>query len=329
MTVAYSGAVIFYYELSIIDLWQDIGVFSLMLLSINFSLWFAIRYMDVGVRHITEIIITHLVASSLVAAILSYGSRYMVVNVMGWLPENTGQLLALPKTFAGYFAYALLLLHFYSHKFREKLEKKEEEELQLKELLHETELNLLKFQLNPHFIFNSLNSISSLTITNPEKARDMVVKLSGFLRYSLGKDKADLIDLEEEIHNLRLFADIERIRFGDRLHIVEEFSDQCLKVKLPPMILQPLIENAIKFSTYDTLEEVKISLSCKPRGEGVLISIKNPYDPFEGSSKGKGIGLKNVRQRLRLVYGSESELITETQREFFIVRMYIPKGVAN
>lgn len=324
MTVGYLAVGSFYFGIPIKEYWSDVIVYSIILFISGLSLWFAIQYMDAGVRNVSEIIITHVLAASIITAILSLSSRWLVVKVLNTIPQETAEVLALPKTLFGYITYALLLLNFYLFKYRDNLLKREEAEEKLKGLLHEAELNLLKSQLNPHFIFNSLNSISALTISSPEKSREMIARLSSFLRYSLGKDKTDLVPLKEELENLKLFVDIEKTRFGNRLKIMEEFNDVCLNVQIPIMILQPIIENAIKFSTYDTVDDITIYLKCKQRGEGVLISVKNPFDPFETSSKGKGIGLKNVRQRLNLFYGRKSELITETDNEYFVVRMFIP-----
>ena len=324
MTLGYLAALSFYFDFSLRETWPDVLVFSLFIFGAGLSLWYAIQYMDVGVRNVSEIIITHILAASLVAYVMSFVTRWFVFSKMDWVSSEYAEPLSIAKTFVGYITYALLLLNFYIFKYRENIKKREVAEEELKSLLQEAELNLLKSQLNPHFIFNSLNSISALTLTSPEKARNMIVKLSSFLRYSLSKGKEELVSLEEEISNARLFLDIEKTRFGDRLKVVEDFSDACMKVKVPVMILQPMIENAVKFSAYDTIGEVMIYLSCQTRGEGVLISIKNPFDPAERGSKGKGIGLQNVKQRLQLLFGRNSELVTETTKEEFIVRIFIP-----
>ena len=129
-------------------------------------------------------------------------------------------------------------------------------------MVKEAELKSLKYQINPHFIFNSLNSISSLTISDPQKAQEMTIKLSSFLRSTLSKNEKQKSKLSEEISNAKLYLDIEKVRFDDKFEFIEEVENACKDMEVPSMILQPLFENAIKHGVYESLEKVTIKMKC-------------------------------------------------------------------
>jgi LytS/YehU family sensor histidine kinase len=188
---------------------------------------------------------------------------------------------------------------------------------------------MLRSQINPHFLFNSLNSVSSLTITDPEKARDMVIKLSEFMRYSLSKKDDQPVTLRSELENLRLYLEIEEVRFGDRLTTEEEINAGCLEAVMPVMLLQPLYENAIKHGVYESTESVRIKtkVSCN---QGYLdINISNNYDPAPSSVKGTGTGLMNVSRRLDLFYGNRASMQTKKENGIFSVSLFLPFEVRN
>ncbi|MEQ8574197.1 MAG: histidine kinase, partial [Fulvivirga sp.] len=187
------------------------------------------------------------------------------------------------------------------------------------------ELEMLKSQINPHFIFNSLNSVSALTLTNPDLAHEMVIKLSDFLRLSLGRSNKELHNVEEELKQMNLYLDIERIRFGDRLSLSQDINEICMKHSLPVMILQPLYENAIKYGVYGQLEKVEISTKCHCDEGTLFLSITNNYDSTSAPQKGKGIGLKNIRNRLELIYGPSDLVTIEKNKNIFTIHLQIPQ----
>ena len=133
----------------------------------------------------------------------------------------------------GVFIYGLIILTYYLFVSLSNLSEKNAKEARLESLVRETELKMLRSQINPHFLFNSLNSISSLTITDPEKARDMVVKLSEFMRYALSRKDELPVSLQNELDNLRLYLEIEKVRFGDKLITEETIEEECLDFKIP------------------------------------------------------------------------------------------------
>jgi len=148
----------------------------------------------------------------------------------------------------------------------------------MKTLVKEAELKSLKFQINPHFIFNSLNSINSLTMSDPQKAGAMTIKLSDYLRFTLSKNEKQKSKLKEEIDSTKLYLDIEKVRFGDKIEYVEEIQKKCLDVQVPSMILQPLFENAIKHGVYESLDKVGIKFSCSLNGDYLKVVVENEFD---------------------------------------------------
>jgi LytS/YehU family sensor histidine kinase len=185
-------------------------------------------------------------------------------------------------------------------------------------------LRALKSQINPHFLFNSLNSIASLTITNPQKAHEMVIALSDFMRYSLRKQQNEMVPLGDEINHTELYLKIEKIRFGDKMTYSFQADNDCLGCQIPTLLLQPLFENAIKYGVYEASDPVEIALLAKKENNHVVLTLFNTYDPEAATPKGEGIGLKNVRERLRLVYNSSNLMELNDLDGKFTVTIYLP-----
>jgi sensor histidine kinase YesM len=193
-------------------------------------------------------------------------------------------------------------------------------------LSREAELFKLRQQLQPHFLFNSLNSISALTGSQPEKARHMIQQLSDFLRGTLKKDDQQWSTLEEEIQYLRLYLDIEKVRFGYRLQTEIIYPEEILSLKLPSLLLQPVVENAIKFGLYDTYGEVFITLKALQENNYLKIVVQNPFDPETSQPlKGTGFGLSSIQRRLFLLFARQDLLTTQKNGEYFITTILIPQ----
>ena len=182
----------------------------------------------------------------------------------------------------------------------------------------------LKYQINPHFIFNSLNSISSLTITNPEKAQEMTINLSDFLRKILAANDVKKVSIEEELKNIELYLKIEKVRFENRLEFVIDISDSCKRVLIPNMILQPLIENSIKHGVYESLETINVNLKCERIDNYLNINISNNFDSTTSNKKGEGIGLQNINSRLKLIYKKSNLISIQKKDNIFTVKLLIP-----
>lgn len=192
-------------------------------------------------------------------------------------------------------------------------------------LAKEAELFKLRQQLQPHFLFNSLNSINALIGSRPEEARKMVQQLSDFLRGTIKKEETQWVTLGEELQYLGLYLEIEKVRFGNRLETVIESDEVTNQMKLPALLLQPIVENAIKFGLYDTTGQIEIRLIAKKQDNELLISVSNPFDPETSSPKqGTGFGLKSVQRRLYLLFARTDLLITTTKENIFITTVKIP-----
>lgn len=209
-----------------------------------------------------------------------------------------------------------------------KLEQQEESqkrELHILELSKEAELTQIRQQLQPHFLFNSLNSINALVVSQPQKAREMVLQLSDFLRGTIRKNHQEWISLEEELDYLKMYLDIEKVRFGHRLQVEFEVSDEALKMKLPQLLIQPLLENAIKHGLYGMTGDVEIALTAVKENNYLVLKGTNPYDPGTPSPGGKGFGLSSVERRLYLLFGRSDLLKKGGENGVFTVQLKIPQ----
>jgi two-component system, LytTR family, sensor kinase len=193
-------------------------------------------------------------------------------------------------------------------------------------IAREAELASLRQQLQPHFLFNSLNSINALIGTQPEKARKMVQQLSDFLRGTIKKDDNQLVPLFEEIQQLRLYLDIEKVRFGHRLSAHIDSDNASLSCKLPPLLMQPVVENAIKFGLYDTVGETVIHIKTKMESNQLVIDVDNPFDSSTATPRqGTGFGLSSLQRRLYLLYGRNDLLSTLKNEDTFTTQIRIPQ----
>jgi two-component system, LytTR family, sensor kinase len=193
-------------------------------------------------------------------------------------------------------------------------------------LAKEAELISLRLKLQPHFLFNSLNSISALIVSKPEQARTMIHQLSDFLRSTLRQDENKKIPITEELSQLELYLSIEKVRFGHRLNtIIQNSANEHMLV--PAMILQPIVENAIKFGLYDTVDEVDIIIDVKEQNGELHIIVSNPFDPVTRSrgTRGTGFGLSSITRRLYLIYTRNDLLITKEENNYFFTEIIIPQ----
>ncbi len=198
--------------------------------------------------------------------------------------------------------------------------KKEAENLAI-----EAELFNLRQQLQPHFLFNSLNSINALIGFEPDTARKMIQQLSDFLRGTLRKESRQWSTLAEELTHLQLYLEIEKVRFGHRLTTRVESSEVTDNMKLPAMLLQPVVENAIKYGLYDTIGDIEITIVAEAKDEKELtITVTNPYDP-KNSGKGTGFGLSSIQRRLYLLFAGQQLLKTHGENGIFTTVLMIPQ----
>ncbi len=194
------------------------------------------------------------------------------------------------------------------------------------QLTKDAELYKLRQQLQPHFLFNSLNSINALIGTRPQEARTMVHQLSDFLRGTLKREEQQWIIVEEELEYLRLYLEIEKVRFGNRLATVFDTSPASLQMKIPAMLLQPLVENAIKFGLYDTTGETIISIATAVTNNMLVVTVQNPFDAETSAPRrGTGFGLHSIQRRLYLLFARNDLLATSALNDTFITTVKIPQ----
>ncbi|RIJ37414.1 sensor histidine kinase [Pontibacter oryzae] len=208
------------------------------------------------------------------------------------------------------------------------LEQQQEEQRRAtsEKLAREAELHTLRQQLQPHFLFNSLNSISALVVARPEQARNMIQQLSDFLRGTLRKDNQQQVSLADELQQLELYLDIEKVRFGHRLQTAIDVQNETMNMRLPALLLQPVVENAIKFGLYDTIGDTVISITATAQDHHLLLQVQNPYDPATAQpQRGTGFGLSSVQRRLYLLYARQDLLQTRQHENQFITSIKIPQ----
>jgi LytS/YehU family sensor histidine kinase len=220
--------------------------------------------------------------------------------------------------------YLMAAGYYYVVFARENTMRAEARLLETTMLARDAELKALKAQLNPHFLFNSLNSISALTSIDPSRARDMCVLLGDFLRTTLRVGEHPVIPFAEELGLLERFLSIEKVRFGARLRTEEEIEEEARKCLLPPLLLQPLIENAVARGIANLPEGGTVRIEARCANGRMFITILNSFDPDAPPKRGNGMGLRNVRERLEARYGKEANLRVTSDGDKFEAMVTLP-----
>jgi sensor histidine kinase YesM len=320
----------FYHQTFIYSLTDGI-VFNVFFAILALGIWYPVRFINLKNTSTSDIILNHLGAAA-ISVVIWYLSSYGTLSYIFRDQKNYILFLngSAPWRFAvGLFYYIITIFIYYLYISFRNMEEKIAQEAELKGLIRETELNLLKSQINPHFLFNSLNSISSLTITNPEKAQEMIIKLSDFLRYSIGQKEKQLVSLQDELHNINLYLDIEKTRFGEKLNFNINVPEGCRSKLLPNMILQPLVENAIKHGVYESTDPITIWVSCEEEGNSMKVTVKNNFDPESRRKKGTGMGLKNIQNRLKIIYQADYLMKVFRDDSIFNVSISFPQNTTQ
>jgi two-component system, LytTR family, sensor histidine kinase AlgZ len=191
-------------------------------------------------------------------------------------------------------------------------------------LARDAELHALRMQINPHFLFNSLHSIAALATTDGVRARDMCIRLADFLRSSLGLGERDSIPLREELALARSYLEVEQVRFGARLQFSEDIQESCQDCAVPVLLLQPLVENAVKHGIAGLVEGGAIRLSVERLGESVRVAVENGFDPDAPPPNRLGMGLPHVRRRLQLRYGGAASMEAGGREGVYRVELRFP-----
>ncbi len=222
----------------------------------------------------------------------------------------------------------LVLILLFNMLQKASAEKKQRNEIQ--QLATEAELFKLRQQLQPHFLFNSLNSINALIGTRPQEARHMTEQLASFLRGTIHQKEDKLIELSNEIDQINRYLQIEKLRFGHRLQVFIHRDENDARAIIPPLLLQPLVENAIKFGLYETTDAVEIEITTRLSEKHLYITVSNPFDPETPARKtGTGFGLSSVQRRLYLLFGRTDLLQVKQENNLFITTVIIPQLYAE
>lgn len=224
----------------------------------------------------------------------------------------------------GALLYALALLAQALFVSYERSRAAERRALELQVLARDAELRSLKAQLDPHFLFNSLNSVSALVTTDPSAARRMCLLLAGFFRKSLGLGLRESISLAEELYLAETYLAIEEVRFGRRLQVVIEVAEDAMTLAVPPLVLQPLVENAVHHGIAQLIDGGTVRVGARRLGSQLVLTVENPCDPDNPGPAGTGVGLANVRSRVSALFGGEGGVEVERSDERFLVRVLVP-----
>lgn len=292
------------------------------------SFWYSCKFISLERKNFFPILVNHSLAS-VVSSLIWLGLAYVILVKIA-IPDQSYDRFFHDAFFwrllIGILFYFIMVSFYYLLIYYQSFHEKLLRESELKALVNEAELKTLKFQINPHFIFNSLNSINSLILSSPQKAGEMTVKLSEFLRSTLAKNEMQISKLEDEIRTAKLYLDIEKVRFGDKIDFVEEVDEKCLDQTVPSMILQPLFENAIKHGVYESIDPVRIKFACGIKNGYLKIMVENNFDTQTINKKGAGVGLTNIRSRLERVFNQTNLLRIEKENSHFRAIINIPIG---
>jgi len=292
------------------------------------SSWYVCRLNPLRLRSVQSLLTIHLMASVVASTLWIVLARIVatVLSALRPLAESrehlaraTGLLFGLGVVF-----YLLTVAMHYILLAVEASRKAEEREAQAQILAREAELRALKAQVNPHFLYNSLHSISALTTLDPARAREMCILLGDFLRKTLGLGEKSLIPIEEEIALVDSYLSVEKVRFGRRLEMTGQVDPDALQGTVPPLLLQPVVENAVVHGISNLPEGGWIRLSVKKLQDDIEVVVENKYDSESPPSRRNGVGLANVQRRLAACYGSRSALRVATEGDCFRVSLLVP-----
>jgi len=292
------------------------------------SAWYPCRQFPLNRSRLLPLVLTHAAAAGLLSATW-VGFAALLAGALGLLPVFTGlqarfgtQAIALFAS--GVLLYLLAAALNYVLLALEAASEAERREAELAILAREAELAVLKAQIRPHFLFNSLNSIASLAATDPPRAEQMCVRLGEFLRRSLALGEKKSISVGEEIELSRAYLAVEALRYGSRLEVEEDLDERGQRCLVPPLLLQPLVENAVRHGIATRVEggTLRVGVAC---GAGRLrILIENPLDPEGPARPGGGRGLANVRQRLAARYGEDALFAAKRLADRYLVVISVP-----
>src|SRR6266849_1493750 len=292
------------------------------------SAWYPCRATPLGKVSFIRLLLTHLIAAVLISFVWTQAGGVLAYAILSPAKFDAMRRQFQPQLNSiftiGVLLYLLSVAFHYVLIAMEASREAEARAFETSVQARDAELKALKAQINPHFLFNSLNSISALTSIDPSRARDMCVLLGDFLRMTLGLGEKTLVRFSEELELLQKYLAIEKVRFGDRLKMHENIQEESKACFLPPLLLQPLVENAVKHGIAGLPEGGDVRLSAERQNGRLAFVVENSWDPDAPPRRSGGLGLKNVQQRLEARYGKEASVRVNTEGELFQVSLSLP-----
>lgn len=304
-------------------------VYGALFYIFGIGLWFFIRFQEIQKQKVLNILIEHGSSLIIIVSVWVISGIYMLSAIFQESKEIKDFLWESIswRYLNGFLMYIVLILFYYLNSYYSNIQQRQKKENDLLRTLKDTEINLLRSKLNPHFLFNSLNSLYALIQMQPEKASDMMLELSDYLRFSLNQDYKKLIPLEDEMKNLERYLSIEKMRFGDKINFAKNWLEECKEMQIPALILQPLMENAIKYGLQGNVDQVSIQLNCQKEQGELYLELINNYDEKTAARKGSGTGLYTVRKRLEILFKQFHLFKVEKKDSTFMVRLIIPQNI--
>lgn len=292
------------------------------------SAWYSCKAAPIQKSTGQRLWLTHLLAAAILSLLWVLLARLLAYG-LSQLPDFQGLDRRFSSQLSVLFGagFLLYLLAVASHYVILAIEDSNRAEIRVQEtsiLARDAELKALKAQVNPHFLFNSLNSISALTSIDPAKAREMCILLAEFLRMTLGLGEKASVPLSEELAMLHRYLAIEKVRFGSRLQIEEDLQPESKSAHLPPLLLQPLVENAVMHGIANLPDGGLVRISSQSQNGRVSLAIENTFDPDATPARKSGLGLRNVRDRLEARYGKDANMRTSAENGIFRVDLSFP-----
>jgi two-component system, LytTR family, sensor histidine kinase AlgZ len=292
------------------------------------SAWYSCRFAPIEGTTLSRIWLTHLAAAVVLGFVwmeLARGITYALSRVPRFAGLDERFSTQLPLVFgSGVLLYLLAVASHYVVLAVDASHRAEAQALETSMLARDAELKALKAQINPHFLYNSLNSISALTSIDPGRAREMCLRLADFMRMTLKLGEKSSISLAEELGLVEKFLAIEKVRFGTRLNMQMEVEEDAKRCLVPALLLQPLVENAVGHGIAKLTEGGSVKLTAADHDGRLTITIENSMDPDAPASRRGGMGLKNVQERLEARYGKEGTLRATAEEEVFRVNLTMP-----
>jgi LytS/YehU family sensor histidine kinase len=296
--------------------WDEAAPLALLLAFVAMSPWYVCKGLPLSTTSAWRLLVYHLAAVVMASSFILLAARTLD-SMLSRTPPNLAVLAGMVSL--------IYILSIAIHYVVLSAQASQQAEI----LARAAELKALKSQLNPHFLFNSLNSISALTSIDAARARDMCIRLADFLRTSLRLGECASVRFSEEMELARMYLDVEQVRFGQRLRVMTDIDNQCAECALPPLLIQPLVENAIKHGVATMAEGGEISMRATWSAAGdIRFEIENTFDPEAPArrigTQNQGIGLRNVRDRLRARYGTRAEMSIQPEPGRYRVVLTIP-----